>query len=68
MQILHAQSLNFSFRLTTVFILKLWSALGYFTKTKQEEGGGGGLMLEFPRGIKERDSMGQLKKKWNFQQ
>ena len=67
MQILHAQSLNFSFRLTTVFILKLWSALGYFTKTKQEEEGGG-LMLEFHRGIKERDSRGQLKKKWNFQQ
>ena len=50
MQILHAQSLNFSFRLTTVFILKLWSALGNFTKTKQE--GEGGWGWNFPGVLK----------------
>ena len=50
MQILHAQSLNFSFRLTTVFIIKLWSALGYFTKTKQE--GEGGWGWNFPGVLK----------------
>ena len=50
MQTLHAQSLNFSFRLTTVFILKLWSALGYFTKTKQE--GEGGWGWNFPGVLK----------------
>ena len=50
MQILHAQSLNFSFRLTTVFILKLWSALGYFTKTKPA--GEGGWGWNFPGVLK----------------
>ena len=32
MQILHVHSLNFDFRLTADFILKLWSALGYSRK------------------------------------
>ena len=32
MPILHVQSLNFNFRLTTAFILKLWFALGYSRK------------------------------------
>ena len=32
MHILHVQSLNFDFRLTAAFILKLWSALGYSRK------------------------------------
>ena len=32
MQILHIRSLNFDFRLTTAFILNLWSELGYSRK------------------------------------
>ena len=39
MQILHVQSLNFNFRLTTAFTLELWPALGYSRK-KLNRGGG----------------------------
>ena len=40
MQIVHIQSLNFDFRLTTAFILKLWSALGYSRKNPNRGWGG----------------------------
>ena len=40
MQILNVQSLDFNFRLTTAFIFKIWSALGYSRK-KSKKGDGG---------------------------
>ena len=52
MQILYVQRLNFNFRLTTAFILKLGSALCYSRKYPNR--GVGVEDIEFPRGIKQR--------------
>ena len=54
MQILYVQRLNFNFRLTTAFILKLGSALCYSRKNPNR--GVGVEDIEFPRGIKQRSS------------
>ena len=50
MQILHVQNLNFIFRLTTAFILKLWSALGYSRKNPNR--GWGSRTWNFPWALK----------------
>ena len=51
MQILQVQSLNFDFRLTTAFILKVWSAFGYSKKNPNRE-----------RGVEDMEFPGVLKK------
>ena len=53
MQILHVQSLNFNFRLSAAFILKLWSALGYSRKNANR-GKGDVRTWNFPVVLKEK--------------
>ena len=52
MQILYVQSLNFDFRLTAAFTLKVWSALSYSRKNPNRG-----------REVEDREFPGLLKKK-----